>query len=334
MIDLSIVVPIYNVEEYLEECLASIHAALAADFSAEVICVNDGSLDGSEKIALAFSQKDPRFTVITQINGGYGKAINTGMRAARGEFFTIVESDDVITPGAYSDLLEVLRRDDSLDFVKAPYQPFTIDGPRAQMSVPPRGLSARDILSAEAGTVAASNFLSDRLMFEPPAIWAGVYRRSSLDRYQITLPETPGAGYQDTCSAAMCYLNGMTYQWVTDRYYMYRVDRETASRHVQNRRSEIIFLFDFIRDNLERNGTLSDVAKPYFYAVYFRRVIWFMQRIRPEHRLPFFIEVYRSFEELWENPDMRIAARKLLPGSEANQLDAFWQGRHVSLYAA
>lgn len=333
--DLTIVVPIYNVEEYLGECLTSIQDALAPDIDAEVICVNDGSLDGSEQIASDFAARDPRFRVITQVNGGYGKAINTGLRAARGRFFTIVESDDVITPGAYPDLLELLRRDDSLDFVKTPYQPFTVDGPRAQISVPPHRRTARDILTAEsAATIAPGNFLSDRLVFEPPAIWAGVYRRSALEKHAITLPETPGAGYQDTCFAAMCFLNGMTYHWVDDRYYMYRVDRETASRHVRNRRDEIITLFAFVRANLEQNGTLTDAARPVFYAVYFRRLIWFMQRVRPDHRFAFFIDAYRDFDELWENPGLRAAVHALLPGTEAGQFDQFWQGRHLDLYAA
>ena len=334
MIDLSIVVPIYNVEDYLQECLISIQNALPPQISAEVICVNDGSLDGSEQIALSFAQHDPRFRVITQVNGGYGKAINTGMRAAQGRFFTIVESDDVITADAYPDLLALLDRDESLDFVKTPYQPFTVDGPRPQIAVPPHGRSARDILAADKGAIPAGNFLSDRLILEPPAIWAGVYRRASLDRCGITLPETPGAGYQDTCFAAMCFLNGLTYHWVTDRYYMYRVDRETASRHVRNRRSELITLFAFIRDNLVRNDALTEAAKPCFYAVYFRRLIWFMQRVRPEHRFPFFIQAYRDFEEVWESPDLRAAVHQLLPGSEADQMTLFWQGRHTSLYAA
>lgn len=334
MLDLSIVVPIYNVENYLEECLTSIEGALTPGFSAEVLCINDGSWDGSEKIAKAFAKRDSRFQVITQVNGGYGKAINTGMQAARGRFFTIVESDDVIMPNAYQLLLDLLYRDEGLDFVKTPYQPFTVDGPLRQMSVPKNGLCAADLLALPTGAVRHCTFESDPLIFEPPAIWAGVYRMSTLNRCKIALPETPGAGYQDTCFSAMCFLNGMTYHWVNDRYYMYRVDRETASRHVRNRRSEIIDLFRFIRDNLEWNGGLSRAAMPYFYAVYFRRLIWFMQRVRPEHRFALFNEAYRCFEDVWEESGLRIAVQNLLPSGEAEQFEQFWQGRHARLYAA
>lgn len=334
MLDLSIVVPIYNVEDYLEECLASIEEALPPDFSAEVLCINDGSLDNSEKIARNFAQRDDRFQIINQVNGGYGKAINAGMRAARGRFFTIVEADDVITPNAYKLLLEVLQRDEGLDFVKTPYQPFTVDGPQRKTSVPKSGLRAADILDLPTGAVRPSNFVSDPLIFEPPAIWAGVYRMSALNRYKIALPETPGAGHQDTCFSAMCFLNGMTYLWVNDRYYMYRVDRETASRHVRNRRSEIIALFRFVRENLEWNDSFSRTEMPYFYAVYFCRLIWFMPRVRPEHRFELFYKAYRCFEAVWEDPGLRIEVRNLLPSGEAEQFEQFWQGRHARLYAA
>ncbi len=332
--DLTIVIPVFNVEDYLDECLASVQGALVAGFSAEVLCVNDGSTDGSEQIAQSFATRDSRFRVITQVNGGYGKAINTGMKAARGRFVTIVESDDVILPHAYPALLAILQRDESLDFVKTPYQPFTVDGPQKQIAVPPHGRDAAAILALPVGEVQPCTFVDDRLIFEPPAIWAGVYRRNALQRHGITLPETPGAGYQDTCFSAMCFLNGMTYHWVNDRYYMYRVDRETASRHVRNRRSEIITLFRFVRDNLERNGKLGDIAIPYFYAVYFRRLIWFMQRVRVEHRFNLFIEAYRSFDDIWENKAFLNKTQSLLPGGERAQFEQFWQGRHARLYAA
>lgn len=334
MIDLSIVVPIFNVQDYLEECLASVEAALLPAFTAEVLCIDDGSTDSSGQIAQSFATRDSRFRVITQVNGGYGKAINTGMRAARGRFVTIVESDDVILPQAYPALLALLERDETLDFVKTPYQPFTVDGPRPQMSVPPHRKTAADLLEQPAGSVRPGTFLDDRLIFEPPAIWAGVYRRDTLLRYGITLPETPGAGYQDTCFSAMCFLNGMTYHWVDDRYYMYRVDRETASRHVRNRRSEIVELFRFIRNNLEQNGKFGDAASPYFHAAYFRRLIWFMQRVRVEHRFTLFIEAYRDFEDVWENKALLTSTKALLPGAEADQFEQFWQGRHARLYAA
>lgn len=330
---LSIIVPIYDVEPYLEECLSSVQAALRFPAYAEVLCVDDGSTDSSGKIAQRFAQSDSRFRVITQVNGGYGKAINTGMAAARGEYVTIVESDDIIAGNVYQDLLEILRRDTSLDFIKTPYQPFTVDGKQPLKGAPPKKQTATDILAAPPGKIRPKTFLSDKLLLQPPAIWSAIYRRSSLERFNITLPETPGAGYQDTCFSAMCFLNGMTYHWVADRYYMYRVDRETASRHACNRRSEIVTLFRFVRENLERNDNMTSMSKPHFYAVYFRRLIWFMQRVRKDHQFTLFFDAYRDFSEVWESPKLRRATSDLLPEGEGVQFEHFFQGRQGKLYA-
>lgn len=332
MKDFSIVVPIYNVEEYLDECLASVQAALPVGFDNQVICVNDGSTDSSASIAQQYADNDPRFQIISQINGGYGKAINTGMNAATGQFVTIVESDDIITPGAYEALLEILQRDDELDFVKTPYQPFTSDGPLPKKAVPPSNQRAADILAKPRASSATSDFLSDSLIFEPPAIWSAVYRQKTLKKYNITLPETPGAGYQDTCFAALCFLNRLRYHWVDDRYYMYRIDRESASRHIRNRRREIIELFRFIKENLQMNGNFDDATKPYFYAVYFRRLFWFMQRVRSDYQFPLFIASYRDFHEVWEDRNLFDKIKKMLPGTEKDFFQIFHDGRFPNLY--
>ncbi|SEN47503.1 Glycosyl transferase family 2 [Loktanella fryxellensis] len=334
MPDLSVIVPIYDVKAYLPACLSSIAAALPDTITAEVVCIDDGSRDGSGLIAADVARQDGRFRVIAQPNGGYGKAINTGLHAARGRYVTIVESDDLIVSGVYRTLLDLLDRDPGLDFVKTAYQPFTDAGPLPVMAVPADKQSAADLMALSRDVLRHRTFAGDTAIFQAPAIWAGVYRKAALDRYRIVLPETPGAGYQDTCFSAMCFLNGMTYHWVSDTYYMYRVDRDAASRHVRNRRSEIVTLFGHVRDNLDANGGLCDCTATYFYAVYFRRLIWFMQRVRPDHRFALFIDAYRAFEGAWRDPGLRGAVQALLPGQEAVQFDQFWQGRAGALYAA
>src|SRR5690606_35289529 len=82
----SIVLPIYNVEEYLAECLDSILAQDFGDF--EVVVVDDGSPDGSADIAAEYAARDPRLQIVTRPNGGLGAARNTGLRSATGEFVT------------------------------------------------------------------------------------------------------------------------------------------------------------------------------------------------------------------------------------------------------
>ena len=91
-VQLSVIVPVFNVEKYLPECLNSI---LLQDVdSMEVICVNDGSTDGSEKILLDYAQKDSRIRVFSRFNHGLGATRNFGLLRARGEYVCFIDSDD------------------------------------------------------------------------------------------------------------------------------------------------------------------------------------------------------------------------------------------------
>ena len=91
---ISVIVPVYNVETYLEECLDSIQNQTYTDF--EVLLVNDGSTDGSQAICERYCQADKRFRLINQSNQGQSVARNTGVAASRGEFIAFVDSDDII----------------------------------------------------------------------------------------------------------------------------------------------------------------------------------------------------------------------------------------------
>lgn len=91
----SIIVPFYNVHEYIGECLESLVKQSYEDF--EIVMIDDGSSDGSSEIALSYAEKDSRISVIRQINGGVSKARNVGLGAAVGEYITFVDSYDYVS---------------------------------------------------------------------------------------------------------------------------------------------------------------------------------------------------------------------------------------------
>ena len=105
---LSVIIPVYNVEEYLAKCVDSILNQSYTNL--EVILVNDGSKDSSGSICDAFAQKDSRVRVIHKENGGLSSARNAGIEAAKGEYITFVDSDDWIEADAYAHLLELMQR--------------------------------------------------------------------------------------------------------------------------------------------------------------------------------------------------------------------------------
>ena len=107
----SLLVPIYNVERYLAECLDSALGQSLRDI--EIICINDGSTDSSRKIIERYLQADPRVRVIDKPNSGYGASMNQGLDAARGEYVGILESDDFFESDALERLLDAARACDA-----------------------------------------------------------------------------------------------------------------------------------------------------------------------------------------------------------------------------
>lgn len=121
MIKLSVIVPIYNVEPYLAQCLASIFAQDIEDM--EVIAIVDGSPDNSIEIAREFAAQHPNMKVIEQENRGLSATRNRGIREARGEYICWIDSDDYYTPHALEEVYR-LCIDNDLDFIATAFHQF------------------------------------------------------------------------------------------------------------------------------------------------------------------------------------------------------------------
>ena len=118
---LSIIVPTYNMEAYLERCVESVlrTPSLAA---VEVVIVNDGSRDGSLRIARELSDRyTSTVRVIDKPNGNYGSTINAALPVVRGEYVKILDADDMFDGGSLVELLDVLKRLSGVDMVVTPH---------------------------------------------------------------------------------------------------------------------------------------------------------------------------------------------------------------------
>lgn len=113
----SVVIPVYNMERYVGECLDSVVAQTHRDI--EIIVVNDGSIDRSSTIVKKIARRDKRITLIDQPNGGVSAARNTGMAASTGEYITFVDADDAIHPTYIENLLGDMQEADA-DIVSTP----------------------------------------------------------------------------------------------------------------------------------------------------------------------------------------------------------------------
>lgn len=106
---ISVVIPVYNVEKYLAQCVDSVLDQTFQDF--EIILVDDGTTDSSGAMCDEYAQKDARIRVIHQSNGGLSAARNTGLSAASGEYIYFLDSDDYIEPTALADLVSAAQQE-------------------------------------------------------------------------------------------------------------------------------------------------------------------------------------------------------------------------------
>lgn len=108
---ISVIVPVFNVEQYLNECIDSILKQSFQDF--ELILIDDGSTDQSGKICDAYVKKDPRVIVLHRANGGLSAARNTGIEIASGNYLFFVDSDDLIAPDSLERMMRVMSRENT-----------------------------------------------------------------------------------------------------------------------------------------------------------------------------------------------------------------------------
>ncbi len=116
---ISVIVPVYNAGKYLRPALESVLSQTFTDW--ECICVNDGSKDDSASIINEFVEINPKFILITQENGGVSKARNTGIDAARGEYVTFLDQDDLLAPDALQNYFDMAKKYNA-DMVRARYK--------------------------------------------------------------------------------------------------------------------------------------------------------------------------------------------------------------------
>lgn len=108
---ISIIIPVYNAEQYLEECLLSISQQTFGDF--EIWAINDGSTDRSLEILKKYQEKEPRLQILSQENKGVSAARNLGLEKAQGEYITFVDADDWLHPETLEHYIEIAEKENS-----------------------------------------------------------------------------------------------------------------------------------------------------------------------------------------------------------------------------
>lgn len=211
----SVLVPIYNVEKYLRQCLESLVNQTLE--SIEIVCINDGSTDGSLEIVKEFADRDKRIVVVDKENSGYGDSMNQGLEKAQGKYIGIVEPDDWVATSAFEDLYK-MAEENQVDVVRGNYFQNK-NGLDMKVRLIPMHETNRVIDPRHHSWV----FLM------APAVWAAIYRRDFLDKNKIRFLPTPGASYQDTSFAFKVWATARRVWLTTNAYLHYRIDNESSS---------------------------------------------------------------------------------------------------------
>ncbi len=213
----TVLIPIFNVEPYLRQCLGSLRAQTLREL--EVLLLDDGSTDGCPAICDEYAAQDARFRVIHKANSGYGATMNVGLREARGEYIGIVESDDWVESDMFA-CLYALAREHHVSVVKGTSYEYRSDGTsRLRRNLIPHRDADRVICPAERSAI----------FYRQPTIWSAIYERSFLRDNNIRFLETPGASYQDTSFNFKVWARAEKVWLSSLAFYHYRVDNAGSS---------------------------------------------------------------------------------------------------------
>ena len=241
------VVPIYNVEDYLTSCLESIADQTFREM--EVILVDDGSPDASADIAEAFAAGREGWRVLHVENGGLGRARNIGLDEATAEYIAFIDSDDVVPRDAFELMMHAVQGSGS-DIVSGGVLRY--DGARTR----PSGLHSRAIPETRVATHVRR---MPSLLYDTTA-WNKIFRRQFLVDHGLRFPE--GVYYEDIPLTVPAHFLARSVDTIEEPVYLWR-ERQTAEQSITQRRAEVRNLVDrmaavsSVNEFLERTGEVE-----------------------------------------------------------------------------
>jgi CDP-glycerol glycerophosphotransferase len=256
---LSVIVPVYGVDQYLRECLDSILAQTGDGWTGEeleVIAVDDHSLDGSGEILAEYAARDPRLHVVTHAtNQGLGAARNTGLDHATGDYVWFVDSDDWLTPGSLAAVADRIRQSE-LDVLVVGYERCYVDGRVVPERLLPDGPPLPDVFTARE---------QPRIMHTLPIVCNKVMRR---DLIVETGARFTDGWYEDISFSQPLLLAAKRISVLERLCYAYRQRADGAITYMNSERHQEAF------EQWHRVMTVVEFDHPDLHPLMFQRMIW------------------------------------------------------------
>lgn len=257
-IKVSIIISVYNVEKYIEECLESVINQTLKEI--EIIIVNDGTKDNSIKKIEKFLS-DKRITVINKENGGVSSARNCGLKIAKGEYISFVDSDDFIDEMMLEKLYKNAENNDIIISGVIEYNDETEEKKQ------------REVKNKFIGYNKGSHFW----MYTGIEVWNKIYKRSFLIKNNIKFLE--GIIFEDILFSIYSLFLSEKVKYVSGKYYYYRIKRKNSIMNSSNNKK---ILNAFNRINLELENFAEEKVNDIFSEL--RLYIWKIYYISEEKR--------------------------------------------------
>lgn len=311
----SIVVPIYNVERYLSECIDSILRQTLKDI--EVILVDDGSPDNCGKIINEYAKKDSRVIAIHQENSGYSAAVNKGIDLAKGEYVGVIESDDFIEPDMYELLYKDAKKNNT-DVTKGLfyfYNPTLNEDEQNKVYFNPCGI---DLRLAPNGAFHVTEW--PRIIGFHASIWSSIYKSDFVKK--IKIPETAGASYQDFpfMIEVMCKAERIS---IVKKAFVHWRNEPKQGNSTSARGKKLLLMSKNTETGLKiiKDSGFFETLKEPFYAHALWTNIGFFYRIEKQYKDEYYLRLRKIFSGLkhdeaftyrYFRPEDKIAIKAIL----------------------
>ncbi|WP_435288815.1 bifunctional glycosyltransferase/CDP-glycerol:glycerophosphate glycerophosphotransferase [Streptosporangium sp. G11] len=283
MASVSIIVPIYDVEPYLEACLESLVAQTWSDI--EVVMVDDGSPDSSAEIAGAFAERDARFRLIRQENGGLGTARNTGVRHATGDFLAFLDSDDMLPLTAVETMACSLEESGS-DLVTGNVLRFSGQGVRQS--------AMHKVIFANSAR--RTHVTGDEILLKDRLVTNKLWRRSFWDEKGLSFPE--GVLWEDIAVSLPAHFLAGAVDVLSTPVYLWR-EREGESVSITQNRGHVKGIEDRFAAVNSVRSFLVDTGRAEHLKAWDRMVL--------DSDLPNFLQVLDQAGEEFQNRFLDLA---------------------------
>lgn len=246
----TVIVPVYNVQDYIRECITSIQNQTYKNL--DILIINDGTKDGSIEIIHDLIESDDRIRVINQSNQGLSAARNTGIKHAKGDYIAMVDSDDKIKPFFIENLL-VIAKCTNADIVRGSFRDF--DG-----NIPKGWIADFKTPITKTGADVLDKFLDNNTSF---VVWSSLYKTEFLINKKLRF--IPGILLEDGDFTSRAYLKADTVVTTNCTDYQYRIRPGsilTTNNAQRMSDSEAIVIKNFI----ELHASITDLRTKHIIA--------------------------------------------------------------------